>query len=175
MIGIIVAVNDDCVIGRDGVIPWKYPGDLRRFARVTAGSTVIMGRATWESIPPKFRPLRGRRNIVVSAGYLDATHATPPGTSAGTTIVRNLDHAMKHADAARPIWFIGGARIYHAAMMLDVVGVIDITYVPDEVDVRGAVVFPIHLVREEGWIEGPLLQHEDEPALKRRLYTRRPR
>lgn len=66
MIGIIVVLNTDRVIGVNGQIPWQgqYKGDLRRFKEVTMGATVIMGRKTWESIPAKYRPLEGRRNVI---------------------------------------------------------------------------------------------------------------
>src|SRR3546814_17872530 len=59
------------VIGRGNGIPWKLPEDMARFKGLTRGHTVIMGRLTWESLPEKFRPLPGRRNIVVTrqAGY----------------------------------------------------------------------------------------------------------
>lgn len=52
------------VIGRDGRMPWHLPEDLAHFKRTTLGSPVIMGRKTWESLPPVFRPLPGRRNCV---------------------------------------------------------------------------------------------------------------
>src|SRR6185312_4247329 len=59
VIGMIYAVSPEGVIGVGNAIPWKYPGDLRRFKRLTLGSTVVMGRATFESMGKK--PLKGRR------------------------------------------------------------------------------------------------------------------
>ena len=53
MVGIIVAVSPEGVIGVDGNIPWHYSTDMKRFKRITTGATVIMGRRTWESLPPK--------------------------------------------------------------------------------------------------------------------------
>ena len=60
------------MIGVDGRLPWHLPEDLALFKRLTTGSTVVMGRATWESLPAAVRPLPGRRNIVLSrrAGWL---------------------------------------------------------------------------------------------------------
>jgi dihydrofolate reductase len=54
------------VIGRDGHLPWHLPEDLAHFKRTTLGCPVIMGRKTWDSLPPKFRPLPGRLNIVIT-------------------------------------------------------------------------------------------------------------
>ena len=54
------------VLGNAGTMPWHVPEDLAYFSATTAGSAVIMGRRTWESFPAKFRPLPGRRNIVIT-------------------------------------------------------------------------------------------------------------
>src|SRR6185295_12074192 len=68
VIGLIVAVSPEGVIGLGGRIPWRHPGDLKRFKRMTTGATVIMGRKTWESIG---KPLANRRNIVISHSVID--------------------------------------------------------------------------------------------------------
>ena len=67
------------------------------------------------------------------------------------------------------MWFIGGARIYEEAMPF--CDVIDLTYVPDHVIDPEAVKFPP--IDERIWEPGPLLPHEEEPALTRRIFTRR--
>ena len=63
-VGTIAAVSPEWVIGLHNQVPWRHPGDFRRFKRVTLGATVIMGRLTWESMHRK--PLPGRRNLVVT-------------------------------------------------------------------------------------------------------------
>ncbi|OOL28231.1 dihydrofolate reductase, partial [Rhodococcus rhodochrous] len=63
---LIWAQDRDGGIGRDGAIPWRIPEDMAHFRAATTGRPVIMGRLTWESLPPRFRPLPGRRNIVVT-------------------------------------------------------------------------------------------------------------
>lgn len=60
---IIVAASQNGVIGKDGKLPWHLPVDLLRFKVLTMGHTLIMGRKTYESLPPKVRPLPGRRTI----------------------------------------------------------------------------------------------------------------
>ena len=63
---LIFARASNGVIGRDGHLPWHLPEDLAHFKRTTLGCPVIMGRKTWDSLPPKFRPLPGRLNIVIT-------------------------------------------------------------------------------------------------------------
>src|SRR5690349_14769702 len=65
-IGLIWAEAAGGVIGARGGMPWHVPEDLARFKTITMGSPVVMGRRTWESFPDRFRPLPGRRNIVVT-------------------------------------------------------------------------------------------------------------
>jgi dihydrofolate reductase len=66
VIGLVWAQSANGVIGRDGTLPWHLPEDMARFRALTTGATVLMGRRTWESLPPRFRPLPGRRNLVLS-------------------------------------------------------------------------------------------------------------
>jgi len=71
---LIVAATTNNGIGQAGKLPWRLPQEMQYFARVTTGepddkgkkNAVVMGRATWESIPRRFRPLPGRINFVVS-------------------------------------------------------------------------------------------------------------
>ncbi|WP_127784322.1 dihydrofolate reductase [Rhodococcus sp. X156] len=96
------------VIGRDGDLPWHLPEDLAHFRHTTRGATVVMGRATWESLPPLVRPLPGRNNVVL-------THQ-PGWTAFGATVVHSLEEAV--ALGAGDTWVIGGASVYAAAMPL---------------------------------------------------------
>ena len=71
---LIYARSRNNVIGKNGDLPWHLPEDLAHFKRTTLGQAVVMGRITWESIPDKFRPLPGRRNVVA----VSYTHLTLP-------------------------------------------------------------------------------------------------
>ena len=62
---VIVAIDNDNGIGKNGTMPWRVPEDVAWFKKITTGHTVIMGRKTWESIPKKFRPLPDCNNIVL--------------------------------------------------------------------------------------------------------------
>ena len=66
VVALIAAVSRNHVIGHGNALLWNVPEDMQFFRRSTSGCPVIMGRKTWESLPPRFRPLPGRRNVVVS-------------------------------------------------------------------------------------------------------------
>ena len=157
MRAMIWAESPEGVIGAGGTIPWRYPGDLRRFKRLTLGSTVVMGRATFASM--RNRPLPERRNMVVTSGALDV---------AGVEVVRSIGEALARAGDA-DVWFIGGARIYAEAMRH--VDLIDVVYVPDQVVAPDLVRAPV--IDEHVFEASALVPHEDEPALTRRTYRRR--
>ncbi|MFE6257143.1 dihydrofolate reductase [Agromyces sp. NPDC057865] len=98
------------IIGRDGGMPWHVPEDLAHFKEVTLGAPVVMGRRTWESLPPRFRPLPGRANIVVTRN--DGWEAD------GAMRAASVDDALARAEAGDPpwIWVIGGADLFGQLM-----------------------------------------------------------
>ena len=156
MRAMIWAESPEGIIGAGGTIPRRHAGDLRRFKRLTLGTTVIMGRKTFESMR---RPLPGRRNVVVTSHPLEV-----PGVEVAT----GLDEAIAMAGDA-DVWFIGGARIYADAMAY--ADLIDVTYVPDRVQAADVVRAPP--IDERLFEASALLPHEDEPGLMRRTYRRR--
>jgi dihydrofolate reductase len=105
-VSLIWAQSSNGVIGHDGSIPWRLPEDLKLFRSLTMGSTVLMGRATWDSLPDAFRPLPGRRNLVMTR--------RPDLTAPGAVAVGSVDDAF--AAAQGEVWVIGGEQIYRAAM-----------------------------------------------------------
>ncbi len=64
--GLIWAQTPAGVIGLEGALPWRLPEDMAHFREITDGHPVVMGRATWVSLPDRFRPLPGRANVVLS-------------------------------------------------------------------------------------------------------------
>ena len=82
---IIAAVAKNRVIGKDNTLIWNIPEDMAHFKALTSGHTVVMGRKTWESLPPRFRPLPNRRNIVISR---QADYAAP-----GAEVADSLESA----------------------------------------------------------------------------------
>ena len=107
---IIAAVARNRVIGKDNRLLWNIPEDMAHFKALTAGHTVIMGRKTWESLPPRFRPLPGRRNIVISR---QADYAAP-----GAEVADSLENALKLASTVASVFVIGGEQIYRQAMAI---------------------------------------------------------
>ena len=98
------------VIGRDNTLPWHLPEDLAHFKRTTLGCPVIMGRKTWDSLPPRFRPLPGRANIVVTrdTGWC----------AEGALVAHSIEAARELCPAGSDAWVIGGAQIYAQALPL---------------------------------------------------------
>lgn len=108
-LGLVWAEARDGVIGRDGRLPWHLPEDLAHFRALTRGCTVLMGRRTWDSLPERFRPLPGRRNVVVSRD--------PSWSAAGAEVRPDVGAALDEllADPS-PVWVVGGAQVYAAAL-----------------------------------------------------------
>lgn len=104
LISFVVAMDRNRLIGAQGDLPWRLPDDMKQFREVTMGKPVLMGRVTYESIPDRFRPLRGRTNIVV-------THQEDY-TADGCFVAHSLQEALKAAGGAAEVMVIGGAEIF---------------------------------------------------------------
>ena len=166
---LVAAVAENGVIGRDGSLPWRLRSELQHFRALTWGKPVVMGRRTYLSIAPRYRPLPGRTNVVVSRN--------PDFTTPGAVVARALEIALAiaRADALRrgtdSIMVAGGADIYAQAMPLaDEIALTLVHCRPP-----GDVVFPAidpHLWQELSRVEraaGP----EDSAAFTYICYQRR--
>ena len=100
-VGLIWAQAENGVIGAGGALPWSLPDDLARFKRVTLGSTVVMGRRTWDSLPRK--PLPGRPNVVVTR--------SPAFHAAGAATAASLPDALSRSVTDRVVC-IGGTELF---------------------------------------------------------------
>ena len=112
----IAAMDQQRVIGFKGQLPWHVPADLKHFAASTARQAVLMGRTTWESLEPKYRPLPGRVNIVISRK--PETLDLPSGVIASSDCEHTIA-AFREGDLAadrQQLWIVGGAQIYAAAL-----------------------------------------------------------
>ncbi|WP_295003516.1 dihydrofolate reductase [uncultured Dechloromonas sp.] len=105
---VIAAVARNRVIGKDNTLIWNIPADMAHFKALTTGQTVIMGRKTWESLPPRFRPLPGRRNIVISR--------QPDYAAPGAELADSLEAALALAASTETAFVIGGEQIYRQAI-----------------------------------------------------------
>ena len=109
MLTMIVAVDRNLAIGRDGDLPWHQSTDLQRFKELTMGTVIVMGRATFESIG---RPLPGRRNIVLTKN---------PDWQVEGVEKMSVDEVLSlDSDTAggidTDIFIIGGGQIYELFM-----------------------------------------------------------
>ncbi|MDP2007880.1 MAG: dihydrofolate reductase [Rubrivivax sp.] len=105
---LIAAMARGRVIGRGNALPWHLPEDMAHFRAATRGHPVIMGRKTWDSLPERFRPLPGRRNLVVTRN--------PAWQATGAETMPSLAAALAAAAGAERVFVIGGAELYAAAL-----------------------------------------------------------
>lgn len=135
MVAIVVAYAANRTIGRDGQLPWRLPGDMRRFRELTSGHAVVMGRRTYESLPDAFRPLPRRRNLVLSRN--------PEYAPDGAEAFPDLDSAVEACGGE--CFVIGGAAVYREALRSA-----DRIYATEvEQDFEGDTSFP--LLQDEEW------------------------
>lgn len=121
---LIVAIGENNGIGVKGNLPWHISGDLKYFKSVTAGYPVIMGRTTYFSLP--FRPLKGRKNIVLNLGGDPIPEAT---------CVYSFDEAFAEAEPAQKCFVMGGASVYKAAInFMDVLYITHVHTVVENAD-----------------------------------------
>jgi dihydrofolate reductase len=107
-LALIAAVARNGAIGMNNSLPWSDPEDRRFFRRVTMGCPVVMGRKTWDSLPERFRPLPGRRNIVL-------TRSTS-WCARGAEVANSIESALALLDDAKKVFVIGGADVYSLAL-----------------------------------------------------------
>lgn len=123
MIKAIVAVDEDNAIGwADGRLPWRIPADLKRFKELTTGSTVLMGRKTFDSLN---RPdgLPNRRNVILTrdSALHNCTSSRAMITANPRFLSCNLEvfcRALQECLGRIPqdLWIIGGAQLYNEAL-----------------------------------------------------------
>jgi dihydrofolate reductase len=105
---LVAAIAENGVIGASGGIPWRLPEDFKHFKATTLGHTLVMGRATYDSIG---RPLPGRTTIVLTRD--------PAWSADGVLVARDLDRALELAgDLSGDVMIAGGAQVYADALAL---------------------------------------------------------
>jgi dihydrofolate reductase len=129
-IALVAAVARGGVIGRNGTIPWRIPEDLAHFREVTMGHPVVMGRRTWDSIPDRFRPLVGRRNVVVTRN--------PVWDESGAERAASLDDALRLLEGEPHVFVIGGGELYRQSLPL----ADELLLTELDLDVEGDTFFP---------------------------------
>jgi dihydrofolate reductase len=130
LLAMVVAMTKNRLIGADNGLPWRLPDDMQWFVQQTMGKPVIMGRKTYESVPAKFRPLKGRHNIVLTR---DPTYKAP-----GATVVHSVEAALVAAGESEEIIIGGGANLY--AQLLPQTTRLYLTFI--EAELEGDAYFP---------------------------------
>ena len=120
---LIAAIGKNQELGRNNDLLWRLKSDMQFFKTLTSGHWVIMGRKSWESLPPRFRPLPNRTNAVVSRNA--------DFSAEGAHVFSNLQSAIDEARTtqAEKIFIIGGAQIYRQALEENVVDEMYLTHV----------------------------------------------
>lgn len=138
---LVVAADENDVIGLGDGLPWHLPEDLRRFKRLTLGHVVVVGRRTHEGIVARLgHPLPGRFTVVVSGAEVPGTVATQRDPRAALALAQ----AVEQFAGRDEVFVIGGAMVYTA--LLDAVDRVYLTRVNRTVD--GDTAMPA------GWLSG---------------------
>lgn len=150
IVSAIAAVADNGVIGRNNDLPWHLPDDMAFFKRTTLGHPIITGRKNYESVPPKFRPLKGRLNIVITR---DPAYEAP-----GAVVVTSLEAALERAkeEHKEEVFIIGGGQIFREALEKNLIDRLYLTLV--HADVKGDTHFPP--IDAADWQEKSRERHE---------------
>src|SRR5208282_1318679 len=153
---IVAATSSQLGIGLKGGLPWRLKGEMAYFKRATTfnpdslTNVVIMGRKCWESIPPKFRPLPSRHNIVLSRkGHVTGV-SEPNSASSSVEVMTSLAGALERVRdrGFGRVFVIGGREVYREAMNMEICERILFTEVQG--DVETDVDFPVEF-RKGGW------------------------
>lgn len=147
MISLIAAMSKNRVIGNNNSLIWKLPADLKRFKELTTGTTVVMGRKTYESIG---RPLPNRRNIIITRDELYSVD--------GCEVVNSLEEALLLCSLDNT-FIIGGGEIYRQS--LSIVDKIYLTIIHE--DFEGDTYFP---ELGDEWIKTSREDHEPDEKNK---------
>lgn len=109
IISLIAAVSKNRVIGKNNDLPWKLPDDMKFFMETTREHAVIMGRKNFDSLPPKYKPLKDRLNIVI-------TRHKELLKDFDVRAVGSIDDAFQQAPQSEEVFVIGGAEIFQQTL-----------------------------------------------------------
>lgn len=110
VVSLIAAMASNRVIGVDNDLPWHLPDDMKFFQSKTRGHIVVMGRKNYDSLPPKYKPLPNRTNVILTRQH---DFKAPE-----CIIFHDLEKAIDYARSSgeQELFIIGGGEIYTQAM-----------------------------------------------------------
>ena len=122
-LSLIVAIDASNGIGKNNDLMWSLPSDMQFFKETTKGHVVIMGRKNYDSIPPKYRPLAGRTNIILSK--------QADFQADNCMVFSSLQSCMENTTLApgQKAFIIGGAQIYELALQTGLIEEMFITHI----------------------------------------------
>jgi dihydrofolate reductase len=150
-INLIVAIDEKNGIGKNNLLPWHLPADLKHFKIITTGHPIIMGRKTFDSIG---KALPNRRNIVISK----QSGLEIPGAE----VCSSLSNAIELCVNEKDVFVIGGAQIFDQA--ISIADVLYLTIIHE--DFNADVFFPE--IKMSEWIEEEKNLHEPD---EKNLYS----
>ena len=148
-LSIVVAMDDNHLIGKGNGLPWHLPADLAFFKEITTGHSVLMGRKTYDSIG---KPLKNRRNIVITR--------TPDLSIPGCEVVDSIEEALSITQEEEEVMVIGGANLF--TQLLPDASRLYITHIEGEFE--GETYFPDY--DENNWIEASCESHQPDEKNK---------
>jgi len=121
-LSMIAALDAENGIGKNNDLMWNLPADMQFFKETTKGHVVIMGRKNYDSIPEKFRPLPGRKNVILSR--------QPDFEAPGCLVFSSLADCLQQLqlEEGQKAFVIGGAQIYALALESGLVNEIFLTH-----------------------------------------------
>jgi dihydrofolate reductase len=110
MLSLIVATDENKLIGNNNQLPWHLPADLAHFKNLTQNNIVVMGRKTYDSLPEQYRPLPNRKNVIISRNSNLKI--------ANCEVFSSLETIIKAFEDKAKLMIIGGMSIYEQALPL---------------------------------------------------------
>jgi dihydrofolate reductase len=145
MISLVVACDENGLIGDGNKLPWHLPADMKHFRELTLGKNVLMGRKTYESLGEKTLPQR--KNIILSRTITPNYEYFFQGDK-DLLVINNIDEVIR-LFRGLDIYVIGGAEIYRQFM--NFADIIYMTQVHGEFS--GDTYFPLDLLDYRDWDE----------------------
>ena len=152
IISIIVAISKNQVIGKNNQLIWHLPKDMKFFMDTTMNTVVIMGRKNYESIPKKYRPLKNRKNVIITRNkYYKAENCV---------VVNSIDESLKFLTNVekKEVFVIGGGEIYKKFLEKGLIDRMYITHIDEQFD--GDTFFPE--INYSSWKSSEFLNHRKD-------------
>ncbi len=152
IISIIVAISKNQVIGKNNQLIWHLPKDMKFFMDTTMNTVVIMGRKNYESIPKKYRPLKNRKNIIITRNKLYEAE--------GCIVVNSIDESLNFLNNVekKEVFVIGGGEIYKKFLEKGLIDRMYVTHIDEYFD--GDTFFPE--INYDFWKSSEILNHRKD-------------